>query len=545
MAAAKDTPTEVIEGADGTYRIGRVTEIIAPVVDATLEHQVKDAGIGIDDFRAALRRDVRAASSSDAIVAAVPRRPARSATCPRSSCRRARARAARARSGSATSSTRPTATQRATHRRGRDDPAWAAAEAKAEATYAKLKADPTLFDSIARAESNEGVRGTSGGKLPYFSADDPIDPAFAAAISAAGPPAGPAPRARQVPFGWHVIQVMHFPTDAEWAAKLKTDIDAGTLSFADAARDNSDKAEAADGRRVGWVAKGQLDRGARGRDLRRADRQGQRPAHRRGRGHLPVPRDQGGDPGARRGRRRRRSRTRRSRDLVLRAEGQLRRSPGTPAITGATELTPAGAGRRCWTRSSPRPASAGASTRRRAGRRRRRAARGHAHRAVAPDARGPGRPAPRATLPADAPRRRSPAGTAGRRAIRSRSCAASTRRTTRSAGSAIPRARRSASCTADDLAAPLYLAPVAPVADAASPVGDALDLRPPPGAGRLPLGPRADARVAAEPPAGGGLRGLRRARRRRHPGAGRRAGRPPAPGGPPRAARRGGRACST
>ena len=28
QAVAKDTPTEVIEGADGTYRIGRVTEIV-------------------------------------------------------------------------------------------------------------------------------------------------------------------------------------------------------------------------------------------------------------------------------------------------------------------------------------------------------------------------------------------------------------------------------------------------------------------------------------------------------------------------------------
>ena len=41
---AEDTPTEVIEGADGIFRIGRVTEIVAPVVDATLEAQVKERG---------------------------------------------------------------------------------------------------------------------------------------------------------------------------------------------------------------------------------------------------------------------------------------------------------------------------------------------------------------------------------------------------------------------------------------------------------------------------------------------------------------------
>ena len=36
MAVAANTPTEVIEGADGVFRIGRVTDIIAPSVDGTL-----------------------------------------------------------------------------------------------------------------------------------------------------------------------------------------------------------------------------------------------------------------------------------------------------------------------------------------------------------------------------------------------------------------------------------------------------------------------------------------------------------------------------
>ena len=52
---------------------------------------------------------------------------------------------------------------------------------------------------------------------------------------------------------------MHYPTDLEWAATLKTQIDGGTLTFADAARDNSDKEDAAKGGDMGWVAKGQLD----------------------------------------------------------------------------------------------------------------------------------------------------------------------------------------------------------------------------------------------------------------------------------------------
>ncbi len=72
-------------------------------------------------------------------------------------------------------------------------------------------------------------------------------------------------------------------------------------------------------------------------------------------------------------------------------------------------------------------------------------------------------------------------------------------------------------------------------------MGHALDLEPSPGARRLSVGSRADPRIAAQPPARGGVRGLRRARRRCHAGAGGRARRPLAPGRPPRAAGRGGR----
>ena len=71
-------------------------------------------------------------------------------------------------------------------------------------------------------------------------------------------------------------------------------------------------------------------------------------------------------------------------------------------------------------------------------------------------------------------------------------------------------------------------------------LGDALDLRAAAGAGRLPVGPRADPRLAPQPSPRGGVRGLRRARGRRDPRAGRGAGRPAAPGRAARAA--GGRA---
>ena len=255
QAAAKDTPTDVIEGADGTYRIGRVTEIAAPVVDATLADQVKSAGISMDDFRAALGRDVTRTRLSDAITAPYlvegPQRQTSEIYMAESSSETADS-AIKVRhilyspNGDASKASTVAA----------DDPAWATAEAAAKATYDKLKADPSLFDSIARAESDETSATTTGGKLPYFAPVDSIDSSFAAAIFKGGFQPGELLEPVKSAFGWHVVQVMHYPTDAEWSAKLIADINAGKQTFADAARDNSDLANAAQGGDMGWVVKG-------------------------------------------------------------------------------------------------------------------------------------------------------------------------------------------------------------------------------------------------------------------------------------------------
>ncbi len=257
LAAAKDTPTDVIVGDDGTARIGRVTEVVAPVVDATLASQLSDAGISMDDFRTALRREVTRTRLSDAITApylvAGPQREVSEIYMAEGS------------SESADGAIKvrhilysPNGDPNAAANVAADDPAWATAEASAKATYEKLKADPSLFDSIARTESDEGQAVTSGGKLPYFAPVDSIDPAFAAAIFAGGLQPGQLLEPVKSAFGWHVIQVMHYPTDADWSAKLIGDINSGKLTFADAARDNSEKAEAANGGDMGWVTKGVL-----------------------------------------------------------------------------------------------------------------------------------------------------------------------------------------------------------------------------------------------------------------------------------------------
>jgi parvulin-like peptidyl-prolyl isomerase len=258
MAAPQSAPTAVVEGADGIYRIGRTTDIVAPVVDATYQDQLKEAGIDLADYREAIRRDVLRTKLSDAILAGYL------AAGPQREVSEIWQQVSESESGPGAVRVRhilysPNDDPAAAAQVAEGDAAWTKAEAEARATYAKLKADPSLFDSLARAESDEDAAKTSGGKLPYFSTEDAVDPAFASAIHKPGLQPGQLLEPVKSAFGWHVIQVMHYPTDVEWANTLKTQIDGGTLPFADAARDNSDKADAVKGGDMGWVTKGQLD----------------------------------------------------------------------------------------------------------------------------------------------------------------------------------------------------------------------------------------------------------------------------------------------
>jgi len=258
MTVAKDTPTDVIEGADGIYRIGRVTDIIAPSVDATYQQQASDwGGFSFDDLRAAIGRDVLRQKLNEAIVtqvtAVAPRREVAEIYMPESL----------AESGPDAVKIRhilysPNGDPTAAASLAPDDPAWAEAKAKAEATYQKLLADPSLFDSIARSESDDTGSRANGGKY-WFSKDSSLLPEFADAIFQPNLKPGELLPPVKTDAGWHVIQILHFPTDLQWAQHLKEQIDAGTLTFAAAARDNSENAQAPDGGGIGWVSQMELE----------------------------------------------------------------------------------------------------------------------------------------------------------------------------------------------------------------------------------------------------------------------------------------------
>jgi parvulin-like peptidyl-prolyl isomerase len=258
LAAAVDAPTDVVQGSDDIFRIGRVTDIVAPATDATLASQIEEFGIEMADFREALRRDVTRSKLSDAILAQYlapgPQREV-SQIFLQEDPNETLDGALRVRHILYSPNDDPEGAATLDEA----DPAWAQAKADADAAYARLQADVSLFDSIARAESDEGAAATTGGKLGYYADDGSLAEEFANAIFAPGLADGQLLAPVKTQFGWHVIQVMHHPTDLEWAATLRAQIDDGTLSFADAARDNSDLAEAAEGGRMGWIGKGQLD----------------------------------------------------------------------------------------------------------------------------------------------------------------------------------------------------------------------------------------------------------------------------------------------
>ncbi|HEX5149641.1 MAG TPA: peptidylprolyl isomerase [Candidatus Limnocylindrales bacterium] len=260
FAAEVNTPTTVMEGADGTYRIGRVTEIAAKTVDDAYQSKLTNDGIDLNKYRTVVLADVIHQKLEDKIVAQV------SQPGPQRHVQEIFIAQAAADLGADAIKVRhilysPNHDPANAATLDANDPAWAAAEELAQAAYLKLKDQPELFDAMARTDSDEGaaqgLTGT-GGKLPYFDSASGIDEAFAAAILKPGLKAGDLLEPVRSSFGWHVIQVMYLPPDLDRLNAIKALIDKGE-DFATLARDNSEGQEAGAGGDIGWVAKGQLD----------------------------------------------------------------------------------------------------------------------------------------------------------------------------------------------------------------------------------------------------------------------------------------------
>jgi parvulin-like peptidyl-prolyl isomerase len=256
FALTQDGFTDVVEGDDGTFRIGRVTETTPETVDSSLQFLIEEDGIKLADYREAVRADVIRSKLEDAVVADLsapsPQRHVVQIYLPE---------AAPSPDGVKVRHIliSPKDDPQGAADVPADDPSWVAAEAEAKAVYDELVKDPTTFDELARTQSDESSAKASGGKLPYFDSTSSIDPAFAAAIFADGLEPGDLIPPVKSAFGWHVVQFMRPYGEGEkaWMDGLSAQALADA-DFAQLATDQGEGEEAADGGDIGWIARSEL-----------------------------------------------------------------------------------------------------------------------------------------------------------------------------------------------------------------------------------------------------------------------------------------------
>ena len=261
FAAQQNQPTDIVLGADGTYRIGRYTELAPASVDSDFQASIAQANIKLADYRVAVRGDVIRKKLSDQIVADY------SAPGPQRQVLEIYLPVPNASSSGAEPGVKvrqivfaPNDNTTNANQLPAQDPAWAKAKADADAAYLELKAHPEKFDELARTESDERTAKTTGGKQPWYYESSTVDPAFLSAIFQDGLQPGQLLPPVKSAFGWHVIQFMRGTDvgEAAWLTQVKGTI-TDEASFRQAAKDNSEGTGAADGGDIGFVAKGQLD----------------------------------------------------------------------------------------------------------------------------------------------------------------------------------------------------------------------------------------------------------------------------------------------
>jgi parvulin-like peptidyl-prolyl isomerase len=259
FAAEANKPTAVVEGEDGIFRIGRVTEVTPESVDAVYVQKLENSNIDLAKYREVVRGDVVRKKLEDKVVAeatkAGPQREVSEIFLSEATTQLPDD-AVRVRHILYSPNDDPAAANAGEI--PEDDPAWAQAEADAQAAYQKLKADPSQFDAIVRAESDEeSARGESGsgGDLPQYVAEGAgYVESFINPVLAAKAKDGDILAPFKTEFGYHIVQVVNHRPDL---ASIKAQIDGGA-DFATLARDFSESETADRGGDLGWIAKAQL-----------------------------------------------------------------------------------------------------------------------------------------------------------------------------------------------------------------------------------------------------------------------------------------------
>jgi len=253
--------TAVIEGTDGVYRIGRMTEVSAELVDPNYMKRATDAGVSEGFYRRSAGSTVARDEVEAQILAEVVDKP--------SEQRRTSEVAIEDNGGAAIAPGAvlvkhllysPKNDPGGAAALAADDPAWKAAEDEAKKAYDELKAGTKRFVDLAPG-SDDATSAAANGFLPYFAKDDPqtqLDKAFGDAIFAPGLVPGQLLAPVKSAFGWHVIQFVTTEDPVVRSQKLIAEASKPGADVAKLAAENSIAKSAVDGGDIGWVARYQL-----------------------------------------------------------------------------------------------------------------------------------------------------------------------------------------------------------------------------------------------------------------------------------------------
>ncbi len=260
FAAQANTPTDIVEGDDGVFRIARYTESTPEELDLTFQSRIEKDGIILADYRAAAGGDVIRKKLSDKIVADLSK-PSKQRhvleiylTEPNTSSA----------PGEVGAKVRwivfsPNDDLGKADELPATDPAWAKAKTDADAAYAALRSDVSRFDAMARSDSDETSAVGTGGKQPWIYPSTTIDDAILDVVLESTRTPDELLQPVKGELGWYVIQFLRSSGDGETAylnaLKAKVGDDA---SFKRAALAASEGAESRDGGDLGWIAVGQL-----------------------------------------------------------------------------------------------------------------------------------------------------------------------------------------------------------------------------------------------------------------------------------------------
>lgn len=249
--------TEVLLGSDGVYRFAKLVEIDAAKPDPNWLQSLRDASVSVDAYRAVVRAELLDTALQDKVTASAVDVPSLMRLVSEISIQ-------------GTPGGTPVDEVKASHilispngdpQAGQslppDDSAWTTAKTEADAIFAQIQADPTQFEALAKAKSNDTGSGSGGGALPWFKESD-VDATFGTAIFQLGLRPGQILGPVRTVFGYHIIRFDGRRADGSVRINdLRQQVLAGG-DFAELAKANSDAVDATTGGEMGWIAKNQL-----------------------------------------------------------------------------------------------------------------------------------------------------------------------------------------------------------------------------------------------------------------------------------------------